>query len=69
MSPSVSTVERALELARSGICRSVDDIRRALKSEGYEAVDSHLQGSSLTKQLKAALGQRGALARNGPDEQ
>jgi hypothetical protein len=47
-----TTVERAFELARSGSCASVQDIRRRLKSEGYDQVEAHLSGPSLGKQLR-----------------
>lgn len=43
-------LERAFELARSGKCRTVDDIRRALHSEGY--VTAQIQGPLLRKQLR-----------------
>jgi hypothetical protein len=44
-------VRRALELARGGECRSLIDIRRALKQEQYLDIDAHLAGRSLQKQL------------------
>ena len=47
-----TTLERAFELARSGSCASVQDIRRRLKSEGYDQVEAHLSGPSLGKQLR-----------------
>lgn len=47
----VGTVERAYQLARSGRCRSVGDIRAELKREGLGAVDSHLAGPSLRREL------------------
>lgn len=47
-----TTVERAFELARSGSCASVQDIRRRLKSEGHDQVEAHLAGPSLGKQLR-----------------
>ena len=47
--------ERAFELARDGRCRSMDDIRRKLKAERYDAVDGHLAGPTIGKQLKAAI--------------
>ena len=47
-----TTVERAFELARSGSCATVQDIRRKLKSEGYDQVEAHLSGPSLGKQLR-----------------
>lgn len=47
-------IERAFELAAE--CQSVDEVRAALRREGYSNVDAHLQGKSirgdLTKRLK-----------------
>ena len=55
----LSTVERAYQLARSGTCRNVEDIRRRLTSERYESVQAHLSGVSIKRDLlalcKAAL--------------
>ena len=48
---NISTLERAFELARSGDCRVVDDIRKRLKSERYSQVDEHLSGPSIKRQL------------------
>jgi hypothetical protein len=56
MSQGPSVIERAFELARGGSCRSIPDIRRALRDGGYESVEAHLAGSSLMKQLNAELG-------------
>lgn len=50
-------IERAFELARTSSCRTVDDIRRKLKTERYDGVDAHVSGS-LSKQLKTELGLR-----------
>lgn len=55
----ISTIERAIQLARSGSCHSVDDIRQQLTREGYDSVDNHLQGMTIKKQLTAALAARG----------
>jgi hypothetical protein len=44
-------LERAFELAKSGDCGSIDDIRRQLKSEHYAQVDAHLAGSTVRRQL------------------
>lgn len=49
----LSTVERAYQLARSGSCRSVDDIRRRLTAERYESVQAHLSGASIKRDLIA----------------
>jgi chaperonin GroEL (HSP60 family) len=48
----LSILERAFDLARSGACRSVEEIAKKLKQEQYEAVDTHLGGSSLRKELR-----------------
>lgn len=45
------TVERAFELARSGTCASLSDIRTRLSQEGHEAVQQHLSGPSLRRDL------------------
>jgi len=44
-------LERAFELARSGDCNSIDDIRRRLKAEQYSQVDAHLSGATVRRQL------------------
>jgi uncharacterized tellurite resistance protein B-like protein len=48
----LSILERAYELAGSGACRSVEELAKRLKQEQYEAVDTHLGGSSLRKELR-----------------
>jgi hypothetical protein len=53
-----STLERALELARQSTCRSVEEIRRTLKTEGYSNIEQHLAGASIKKQLTAAISTR-----------
>jgi hypothetical protein len=57
--PSISTVERAFQLARTGACHSVNEIRRRLHAEGHEGVHSHLNGSTIQRQLREALAARG----------
>ena len=52
MRDSPSTLERAFELARSGECASTSEIRQRLKRERYDSVDAHLQGPSITRQLR-----------------
>jgi hypothetical protein len=46
-------LERAFELARSGECALVSDVRRRLKDEGYS--DAQLDGPSLIRQLRGLL--------------
>jgi hypothetical protein len=48
-----TTLERAFDLARSGACQSVQDIRLALKRERFDNVEAHLAGPSLARQLRA----------------
>ena len=43
-------IERAFQLARDS--KSVDDIRKALRQEGYSNVDAHLAGASIRADLK-----------------
>jgi hypothetical protein len=47
-----TTLERAYELARSGECRTVGDIKARLQSEGHERVQDRLYGGSLTSALR-----------------
>jgi hypothetical protein len=55
-----ATIERAFELARGGSCRTIDDIRQQLTREKFEAVQSHLSGQSIAKQLRAEIEMRKA---------
>ena len=47
-----TTLERAYDLARSGSCRTVGDIKSRLQAEGYEGVKDRLYGASLTAALR-----------------
>jgi hypothetical protein len=53
MDPKVDSVERAFQMAQSGKFGSVDNIKRALSSEGYSA--AHICGKTLTKQLRGLI--------------
>jgi hypothetical protein len=48
-----TALERAFELARSGTCRTLLEVRKALLAEGYSV--SQLQGATLTRQLTATI--------------
>lgn len=48
----LTTLERAYELARSGSCRTVGDIKTRLQQEGHERVQDRLYGGSLTSALR-----------------
>ncbi len=43
-------IERAFQLARES--QSIDEIRKALRHEGYANVDAHLAGASIKADLK-----------------
>ena len=49
MKPNTTSLERAFQLAKSGRCVSVADIRVGLKAEGYDI--RQIEGRSLFKQL------------------
>jgi hypothetical protein len=54
MRRDITTLERAFELAKSGQCATVNQIRLKLKVENF---DQHLiQGPSLLAQLRAIMG-------------
>ena len=46
------TVERAYQLAKSGDCATVDDIKARLQAEGYSSVWQHLSAPMLTRTLR-----------------
>ena len=48
-----STVERAYELAKSGECANLDEIRHQLTLERYENITSHLMAPALSRELRA----------------
>ncbi|RYF00085.1 MAG: hypothetical protein EOO77_34570 [Oxalobacteraceae bacterium] len=56
---SISTVERAFQLARTGACHSEVEIRQRLNAEGYDGVHGHLNGSTIQRQLRDVLAARG----------
>jgi hypothetical protein len=61
MDHNVRALERAFELARSGKCASVTEIRKRLKAEGYAAAT--VAGTALSKQLRALIATaRGSIA-------
>jgi hypothetical protein len=66
MDRKVSTLERAFQLARSGKVSKIEDIRKILKNEGYDAraVDG---GQSLKSQLRSLI-KAAPLRLNGAPE-
>lgn len=53
MDHTKSSLERAFEMAKSGRCQSVADVRNALKAEGYDA--RQIEGGVLSKQIRAEI--------------
>ena len=45
----ITAIERAFEIARSGVARNVDEIKKRLRDEGYD--QDQLYGKALTRQL------------------
>jgi phosphoribosylformimino-5-aminoimidazole carboxamide ribonucleotide (ProFAR) isomerase len=48
-----TTLERAFQLARSGGCKTIEELKRALRTEGHST--THIIGRSLTKQLRELM--------------
>lgn len=47
-----ATIERAYQLAESGDCATVDDIKIRLQGEGYASVWQHLSAPTLSRALR-----------------
>lgn len=47
-----TTLERAYQLARSGECATVSDIRDRLKRERFESIAGQISGRTLTEELR-----------------
>jgi len=57
-----NTVERAFELAQSGQCRTLTELKQRLRIEGYSNSEAHLGGKLIKKQLRAAMGTNSGCA-------
>lgn len=53
MEQNKSAIERAFELARSGTCKTVNEIKQKLREEGYN--DDMIIGRSLWMQLRTLI--------------
>ena len=53
MQPNVNAIERAFEVARTGKCVSVKEIRACLHAEGYS--QGLVEGRNLSAQLRQLL--------------
>ena len=69
MHPSTSIIERAYQLARSGQCKGMQDIRRQLRVEGYGGPQDELTGLGIRRHLKRLCAEaRSGGARSGDSE-
>jgi len=60
-------IERAFQLADSGLVANLDQLARALKREGHELIDAHLRSSpTLNRELRARCCSAWAAAGNEP---
>jgi len=55
MDHTKTTVERALDTARSGECRHAADVLRVLRHEGYADARRHLGGAGIRRGLRAPM--------------
>ena len=53
MDHNVTPLERAFQLAKSGECRGVEDIRRRMRADGYES--TQIAGPALLLQLRKLI--------------
>jgi hypothetical protein len=50
----LGTVERAFQIARAGGCQGMSELVKMLKAERHEAVEEHLAGQSIRRELRRA---------------
>jgi hypothetical protein len=53
MDHNTTQLERAFQLAKSGDCRSVEDLKKRLEAEGYQT--NQVFGRVLSRQLHALI--------------
>ena len=64
MEPGKTSLERAFELARSGMFTDLAALERQLRNEGYQ--QTQLEGASVRKQLLALMPNRGKTFHGRP---
>lgn len=52
MTLRLTTIERAYQLAKSGDCATVSEIKARLRSEGYSDVAGQLYGPTIQRSLR-----------------
>ena len=60
MQQKIPTLERAFQLARNRSCRTIEELRKALRHEGYST--EQITGRALSKQLRdlmTGVGEKG----------
>jgi hypothetical protein len=62
----LSQLERAFELARSGRCATVAEIKRKLREEGY--LDDQVEGRLLFSQLNSLMKKSAQTQESRPEE-
>ncbi|MES2288442.1 MAG: hypothetical protein V4530_01795 [Pseudomonadota bacterium] len=60
-------VERALELAAGGSCKTVGDIRRTLRRERYDLIDQFFDGRAFKQQLAVVIKSARENLRSSPE--
>jgi hypothetical protein len=52
MTYRLTTIERAYELARSGECRTLSEVKQQLSADGHDRIQEHLYGSTVSAALR-----------------
>ena len=52
MSHRPTTIERAYELARSGECRTLGEVKQRLSADGHDRIQEHLYGATVSTALR-----------------
>ena len=58
MDQNFTSIERAFQIAKSGSCESITDLKKLLKTEGYST--DQIEGRMISKQLATLI--KGAKA-------
>jgi hypothetical protein len=65
MNSRPTTIERAYQLAKSGDCASVTEIKAKLRSEGYTDAPGQLYGPTIQRSLRQLCAEAKAAAQSG----
>lgn len=53
MDQNITALERAFQIAKSGECETLTDVKKRLKAEGYSI--NQIEGRTITKQLATLI--------------